>query len=129
MKLVAKTPLYEISYDSVKNRTYLKIIGFWRNPEVVPNYLSDFAKMIKMTRRNFTILVDTTQMPVHPKEVQQIHETAQRMSVNAGVARVAHILSESAIAEFMIDKMASNSRMPQDKFRNGTDAEAWLDKV
>jgi hypothetical protein len=38
-----------------KNRAYLKIIGFWRNAEAVPNYIADWKKALDGLKKDFTL--------------------------------------------------------------------------
>lgn len=53
---IAQTPQYEIYVDKAINRIYLKIIGFWRNPEQVPLYIDDWKKAIMAAGKGFTLL-------------------------------------------------------------------------
>lgn len=64
--IIAQNPQYEISVVIPKNRAYLKIIGFWRNPEQVSSYLDDWEKAIAILRPGFTLLADVREMKIHP---------------------------------------------------------------
>ncbi len=46
---IAQTPQYKLSVSKAKNRAYLTIIGFWRNPEEVSEYIADWKKAVAAT--------------------------------------------------------------------------------
>ncbi len=72
-----KTTLYDNKYYKIeinkeKNYMLLKPIGFWRSPEVVPDYLKHITDTIKFKLNlKFSIILDITDMLTHPKEVQE----------------------------------------------------------
>ena len=121
------TKQYKISILPEKNRAYLKIIGFWRSPEVVPDYISDWTKAVALLRRGFTLLTDASEMKTHPQELRRLHEQAQAILLKAGVSKVAEILKDE-VAEMQLDAVAKATQFPKKNFRLVEDAEKWLDE-
>ena len=66
---IASNKFYLIEVSQEKNRAYLKIFGFWKGAEAVPNYLTDWAKATSMLVKGFTLLTDASEMKTHPQEV------------------------------------------------------------
>lgn len=126
MKEIAKNKFYEISVDGEKNRLYLKIIGFWRNPEAVPHYTGDLLKATKELKRGFTILSDLREMLTPPVEITAIHEGAQKFLINAGLSRTAEVLS-NVILKMVTKKYSDVSHMKKMEFTTIEEAEKWLD--
>lgn len=124
---IAQTPQYKISVDKGKNRAYLTIVGFWRNPEEVPNYVSDWKKAVTMLRPGFTLLTDVREMKIHPASVRDVHEEAQKLLVNAGVRKVAELHADK-VAEMQLDGVSKDSKMPKQNFSDPKEAELWLDE-
>ena len=123
---INKTKQYTIAVSPVKNRAYLKIIGFWRGPEIVPDYIKDWTKAVSLLNKGFTLLTDASEMKTHPTSVRPLHEQAQAMLIKAGVAKVAEVLKDD-VAEMQLDAVAKATQFPKKNFRTRNDAEAWLD--
>lgn len=123
---INETKQYTISILPEKNRAYLKIIGFWRNPEVVPDYLKDWTKATSLLRKGFTLLTDASEMKTHPQELRKLHEQAQAIILNAGVSKVAEILKDE-VAEMQLNAVAKATQFPKKNFRTAEEAEKWLD--
>ena len=121
------TKQYKISILPEKNRAYLKIIGFWRSPEIVPDYIKDWTKAVSLLRKGFTLVTDATEMKTHPQELRKLHEQAQSILLKAGVSKVAEILKDD-VAEMQLDALAKATQFPKKNFRNTEDAEKWLDE-
>jgi predicted nuclease of restriction endonuclease-like RecB superfamily len=126
LRPIAKTPQYELTISKQKNRAYLKIVGFWRSPEEVSNYLSDWEKAVKELSRGFTLLTDATEMKIHPASVRKIHEGAQSLIIKEGVTKVAELQADK-VAEMQLNGVSKDTRMPKRNFNNREEAEAWLD--
>lgn len=125
--IVADNRNYRLSVDTEKNRAYLKIKGFWRNKESVPNYLTDWRQAARMLKRKFTLLTDASEMVTHPPEVRTLHEEAQSIIVRAGVFRIAEVVKND-IAEIQLDAMAKKTLLPKENFKTWEDAERWLEE-
>jgi len=123
---INKTKQYTISVSPGRNRAYLKIIGFWRGPEIVPDYLKDWTKAISLLNKGFTLLTDASEMKTHPASVRPLHEQAQAILMKAGVSKVAEVLKDD-VAEMQLDSVAKTTQFPKKNFRTRSEAEVWLD--
>lgn len=125
---VFETPQYHIAIDKEKNRAYLTIIGFWRDPAQVAQYVPDFEKAVTKLKRGYTLLTDLRQMKTHPQAVQQVHMDAQAMLIRTGLKHTAEVL-ESAIVQFQTQKLSSESKMPLTQHKSIEEAEEHLDSL
>ena len=125
---IAQTPQYELSVSKAKNRAYLRIIGFWRNPEQVPTYLEDWKKAIAALQPGFTLLTDAREMKIHPAAVRKVHEEAQQLVMNGGLSKVAELQLDK-IAEMQLDGVAKDTKFPKRNFNDPKEAERWLDAL
>lgn len=123
---IAQTPQYELSVSKAKNRAYLIINGFWRGPEVVPEYINDWKKAVLALKPGFTLLTDAREMKIHPASVRSLHEEAQSLIVKAGVRKVAELQADK-VAEMQLDGVSKETKMPKQNFTDQQEAEKWLD--
>jgi hypothetical protein len=127
-KIISTNPHYDLSVSSTQNRAFLTIKGFWRNPEQVPEYIEDWKKAIGELKPGFTLVTDARQMVIHPASVRPLHEQAQKLIINAGVARVAEIQKDK-IAEMQLNGVSKDTQMPKKNFNDIAEAEKWLDEA
>jgi hypothetical protein len=125
---VAKNNYYEIAIDSVKNRAYIKIIGFWRNPQEAGNYIKDLHRGLRCLQGRFTLLTDLTEMKTHPVEVQSVHLQAQRLLLTKGLLQTAEVYASSFI-QFQTNNLSKQSKMPLKQFTSIEAAENYLDSI
>ena len=123
---INKTKQYTISVSPAKNRAYLKIIGFWRGPEIVPDYIKDWTKAVSLLNKGFTLLTDASEMKTHPASVRPLHEQAQGILIKAGVSKVAEVVKDD-VAEMQLDAVAKTTQFPKKTFKLHNDAEIWHD--
>ena len=128
MKTIAKNEQYELLVDKLSNRAFLTIKGFWRNEADIPAYLEDWDQAINMLKPGFTLLTDATKMSIHPGEVREIHQKAQKKIISAGVQKVAELHSES-VAVMQLNGLASETQMPKRSFTSKTEALSWLESA
>jgi len=119
---------YKMSVAAEKNRAYLKILGFWRSVDVVPDYLKDWTKATSLLKKGFTLLTDASEMKTHPQDVRKLHEQAQAIILKSGVSRVAEVLKDD-VAEMQLDAVAKTTQFPKKNFRTEEEAEKWLDEM
>jgi hypothetical protein len=119
---------YIIEIAPEKNRAYLKIIGFWRSPEVVPSYIADWKKALAGLKKDFTLLTDASEMKTHPQELRKLHEEAQTLLLKSHVRKVAEIM-QNDVTEMQLDSVAKTTQFPKKNFRDRATAEAWLDEA
>jgi len=124
---IAETKHYTLHVSPEKNRAYLKIFGFWRNVESVPNYLDDWKKALSKVKKGFTLLTDASEMKTHPSDVRKLHEQAQALVLGMDVKKVAEIIKDD-VTEMQLDAVAKTTKFPKRNFKSVTDAEKWLDE-
>jgi hypothetical protein len=123
---IRENKFYRIDVSKERNRAYLKIFGFWKSAEVVPDYLADWNKATAALVKGFTLLTDASEMKTHPAEVRKLHEQAQAILMKAGVSKVAEIIKDD-VAEMQLDAIGKATKFPKQNFRTVPDAEKWLD--
>lgn len=69
---IATNSYYDISYETLKNRFYLNIKGFWPNKDVVKNYVADWQEAFRLSKPRFTLITDITAAKTHPKEIMEL---------------------------------------------------------
>jgi len=124
---IADNKFYKIEVSTEKNRAYLKIIGFWRNPDAVPDYIKDWTKAVDQLKKGFTLLTDASEMKTHPADVRKLHEQAQAILLKGGVSKVAEILKDD-VAEMQLDAVAKTTQFPKRNFKLAEAGEKWLDE-
>lgn len=123
---IADNKHYSIYIAPKLNRAYLKIIGYWRNVEAVPDYLKDWQKALSFLEDGFTLLTDASEMKTHPADVKLLHEQAQLLVKKKNISKVAEIMKDN-IAEMQLDLVARATKFPKQNFSNKEEAEKWLD--
>ena len=124
---IAKTDLYSIEIDTVKNRVYLAFTGFCRSPEDMPDFLDNVKKAVQGLKNGFTLLTDASQMKVPSPEVVQLHEKSQKIWIEAGISRTGEVMPESNVVRMALDRYAKTSGMAKQGFKTMKEAEVWLD--
>jgi hypothetical protein len=102
MITITNNQFYELNYDRDKNRIYLRINNYWKSPEIVPNYLSDWGKVIELAKPGFTLLADFRNMLTHPTSVKLIHESVVDLLVKSKVSYVAEVSPIDRIAVLQV---------------------------
>lgn len=123
--LIAENKHYTLAVAQDKNRAYLKIIGYWRNVDAVPEYLNDWKKTLEKLKNGFTLLTDASEMKTHPQDVRKLHEQAQALVLKMNVSKVAEIIADD-ITEMQLDSVAKTTQFPKKNFNNIDAAEKWL---
>ncbi len=126
MEEITKNSYYELAYDPSKNRIYIKVIGYWRDASVVPDYVRHWEEVLALARPNFTVLADLTEMKPHPPGLAQLHKKTMQMSKVAGHLESAQLFSDE-MAEWQLEEIGRNSSVQSNKFNNREEAEAFLD--
>ena len=124
---VVRNQYYDIAFNPVKNRMYLRIKGFWKDAESVRSYVPDLQKGVDKMKPGFTLMVDLRGMKTPPLEVNEIHKQAQLALVKGGLLKTAEVLSESdLVLQKVLDRISQDSMMPLKQFTDPKQAEAWL---
>ncbi len=125
---IAKNKYFEIRIDKDKNRVYLKIKGFWQidDPEV-KEYNNYWKRTAFLMKKNFTILIDSSEAKTHTQKIQKLREEAQKIALKKGISKTAEFVSKNIIAEYQSDTMSNNTKLPKNKFLSFERAEEYLD--
>ena len=102
MITVSDNQFYELAYDPHKNRIYMRINSYWKSPEVVPHYLSDWNKVIGLAAPGFTLLADFRNMITHPASVKELHEAVANRLVESRISYVAEVSPTDRIAVLQV---------------------------
>ncbi|MCP2045319.1 hypothetical protein [Pontibacter sp. HSC-36F09] len=102
MITVSDNQFYELAYDPEKNRIYMRINNYWKSPEVVPNYLNDWNKVIGLAAPGFTLLADFRNMITHPVSVKKMHEAVANKLLESNVSYVAEVSPTDRIAVLQV---------------------------
>jgi|GEM_PF-506203 len=128
MRIIAKNEFYEIEYDEIKNRIIYKVLGYWQNSSVVPHYLEDMEKVLKLAKPNYTFIANLSEAKTHPKEVMELREKAQKMVKNEGLFRIATVLSTGVFSQIQLELTYQKNKMPKNTFYSLKMAHKWLDE-
>ena len=126
---VARNSCYEISYDSIRNRLYLSILGYWKNNDSIPDYLKDWDKALQLVSPGFTLLIDMRTMIAHPQHLNNLHEQSQRKMRTAGLDRIANVMPVDRIAGLQVADIIKRVEVPVQDFSTYDEAQRWLDKT
>ncbi|PTX22693.1 hypothetical protein C8N40_101521 [Pontibacter mucosus] len=102
MIAVSNNQYYGLNYDRTKNRVYLRINHYWKSPEVVPTYLSDWDQVIELAKPGFTLLADFRNMLTHPTSVKELHEAVANRLAESNISYVAEVSPTDRIAVLQV---------------------------
>lgn len=127
MQHVISTDYYSISIDKAKNRMYLKLVGFWKTPDLVPNYPADLEKAGNMLPGKYTLVTDLTELAAIPVALNPVHHKAQEMLLKTGQTYTAEIV-DNPVMKSVSKSIADTSGMKKKEFADRASAERWLDE-
>lgn len=129
-KTIALNDRYVLQVDPSKNRVYFTIVGHWKSPADVPNYLEDWRRAIRELSPGFTILSHLVMAKSPPPDVLELHVEAQKLIVESRLSRVAEVVESNADStKAAVDRISRESGMCKAVFDYWTEAEDWLDKA
>jgi hypothetical protein len=99
---------YIIQIDKEENYMVLKPIGFWRSPDVVPNYLKHIREVMTLKLSlKFAVILDIADMLTHPKDVQeQIHLEGMKQAFKLNPSIILVVLPKDDISIMQAKFMA-----------------------
>ncbi len=108
----------------------LKPIGFWRSPEVVPDYLKQIVDTLKFKLDlKFSVILDITDMLTHPKEVQeQIHLEGIKQVAQLRPLIMLTVLPKDDISTMQAKFMARTLGREIKGFETVAEAESFLEE-
>jgi hypothetical protein len=127
-QVITQSKHYQIGIDKDKNRAFITIIGFWRSPEEVSDYLPDLDGALLQLQPGFTLLTDLTQTKTHPQTLNRVHLAAQQLLLSRGLTQTAEVVP-SSIVQFQTESLSKESQMPLQQFSSQMEAMAYLDRI
>lgn len=128
MQTITKNSFYEISVNKNKNRFYVKIIGFWDTPGIIPKYIEHIRVAVGELANHFTAILDLSDMKSHPQYVEeQAHQAASLIAIKKGLSTSVQILPKDQGAKLQIERIAHNLERKILSFENLKAAEKFLD--
>ncbi len=127
-KEIKKNDSYEIYVDQIKNRFYIKLIGFWQDSSEVPDYLDDHKKALGFLSSGFTVLTDTSDMKTPPPKIMELHGKGLQMLNDAKIGKLALVV-EQAIVGIGGKRVTREAGIEETtrQFNDMKEAEDWLD--
>lgn len=125
-----KTKYYELAFDAAENQIYWKIIGFWPSMDAVPQVKQRWNEILSQTKPGFSVLADMTEMKAAPEEVEAFHISLQKKILDAGVGKIASLVSQSAIAALAGRRVGTETGVANvaQNFTDRAAAQSWLDE-
>lgn len=124
---IARNDYYILEVNHEKNRAYLKLMGYWKKPSDLSDYIKDIKIGTEKMSDGFTLLVDLTQYNGTSTELHHLHVGAQRIAVKAGLSRAAKIFSSNPLLKLFFDSYSKESGANTMAFKDRSHAERWLD--
>lgn len=126
---IAHNNCYTLSFDETKNRIYYSILGYWKNHESIPSFLTDWDKTLQLAASGFDLLVDMRTMLTHPQQLNSLHEEALQKVIAGGVSRVANVMPHDKIASLQAAEILKNVNLPTQNFETCEAGEQWLNEI
>lgn len=128
MQTITKNSFYQISVNKNKNRFYVKIIGLWDTPGIIPQYIEHIRIAVGELASHFTAVLDLSDMKSHPKYVEeQAHQAASLIAIKKGLSLSVQILPQDPEAKLQIERIAQNLGKQILSFEDIETAERFLD--
>ena len=126
-EIIIATPYYELVVDIPKNRIIIRVFGFWKSIENVPEYLNNWKVAISKVKKGFTILADLKQMKTHPKDMLELHIQAMDLTQASDCGPSASVVHYD-IAELQMDRLYKQKQVEKNKYDSLVEAHAFLDQ-
>ena len=124
---IVKGDNYSIFVNQQKNRVYLTLVGYWQSPSDFTDYLDAINCVLGKVTKDFTILVDMTRYSGSAYELNDIHIRAQKLSIEAGVKRIAEVIPANPLIKMLSEVYSKKSGALPMTFNDIHHAERWLD--
>jgi len=130
IQTIKETSHYKLSIDKENNWIIVKAIGFWRSPEVVPNYLSEINEIITMRLRpKFMAVIDASDMLTHPKSVQEgVHLVGMQNLKKHKPATLVVVMPQDEISVMQAKHLGKVSQTEFLSFKSMAEAERYLEE-
>ena len=112
--------MYNISYDSAKNRITVKVTSI--SMEEVPQYIKDFEAVLGKVKPGFTGLTDLSEGKLFTQEVAVALAPLGELSMKKGLTKWAYFTG-SAVSKMQMKRMFGDI---VESFEELAEAEAYL---
>lgn len=126
--IVKENENYQVCYDNSINRLYITCVGFWQE-ETVTEFIQVQTNALRLVKPNYTLVADMRDYKTLPQNLVEAQKNSQQDLINAGLYKVAEILSKSVIANMQLKKITQHNDMPVNSFQTLEEGEAWLTKM
>lgn len=121
---------YSLNVNTIKNRVYFKLMGDIPSVDTIPNFETDWNKVLDEMglMKGFTILGDLREVKPMPQEVQNLQTKVQTTIMQKGCRKVAQVAAMATVVE--VNKFSEKSGLKEilRGFSLVNSAERWLDK-
>ncbi len=121
---------YSLDVNTEKNRVYFTLIGDIPSVGAIPDFESDWNKVLDDTelQKGFTILGDLRGVKPMPQDVQDLNSKVQGTIMQKGCSRVAQIAPIDVVVE--VNKFSEKSGLKEilRGFSLVNSGERWLDR-
>jgi hypothetical protein len=126
---IAKNEYYELSFDDRSHQVLWIMKKFWDSMDVVPNFFSDWDKLMESIRGGFTMLADLSEVKTWPEDVYEANIKIQEKLMKKGCKKVAVVI-QSTIVKFQVKQATELAGMLEvvRMSENLEDAKAWLEE-
>jgi hypothetical protein len=128
MQIITSNPFYEVKVNKTKNRFYVKVIGFWDSPGIIPGYIEHVREAVSELKVKFTAILDLSDMVSHPQYVEeQAHQAASLIAIKKGLYASVQILPKDPQARVQIERIATKLHKKLVSFEDFKSADTFLD--
>ena len=120
---------YKLVPDAGKNRIYFNVVGSPPSIQAIPNFESDWLKVMSLVKSGFTVLADMTEMGTFPDDVDKINKKVQADMMEKGCSKIAQIAKPEIVMKVNSHSNESGMRNILRGFFNKKNAELWLDGI
>ncbi|MHA1968055.1 MAG: hypothetical protein ACW964_09650 [Candidatus Hodarchaeales archaeon] len=121
---------YSLDVNTEKNRVYFKLIGNIPSVDAIPDFESDWMKVLDEMglQKGFTILGDLRKVEPLPQDVQDLQTKVQTTIMQKGCSKVAQIAPIAVVVE--VNKFSEGSGLKEilRGFSLVSSGERWLDR-
>jgi hypothetical protein len=128
MQTITTNAFYEVKVDKQKNRFYVKVIGFWETPGIIPEYIEHIRMAVNELKNKFTAVLDLSAMKNQSQIMEeQAHQAASLIAIKRGLLLSVQILPQDPEARILIERIAKAVGKKIISFETSEKAENFLD--
>jgi hypothetical protein len=78
---------------------------------LVPDYVADYEKALRLAKGGFTMLADNREMKTHPTSVKALHAKLADSLLRAGISYLAEVVAIDKIAVLQVRDITQQARV------------------